>query len=934
MAAYYRLNSVSGLTATDETGQHNGTLTGALAWVPGVEGNALQFRGGNGSPFVNCGAWQTDGPAGLSMALWVNWAGTNTFYQGLMAQRDGTMYWWIELSPDGGQLRFKTNTSPQSNLYLTAPHLMQNEWVHVAFSHDAPAKKGTIYLNGEEKLSGAWSLPTGTFSNLRVGLGVVNTADGLGTFNGLIDEAMIFQVPLSAADVKTAMHGYADPVATEANPALDQTDIPRDVTLSWVPAASAAAHDVYLGTSADAVSSADRTNPLDVLAGQAQTDTTYTPPAALEYGKTYYWRVDEVNGPPNENVFKGQVWSFTVEPYAYPVQSVTATASSAQPSMGPEKTVDGSGLVNDLHGAEATTMWLSAGVQPNWIQYEFDKVYRLHEMLVWNSNQLVESIFGMGAKEVTVEYSTDGTTWTTLSNVPEFAQAPGTAGYAANTTITFGGAMAKFVKLTINSTWGNIGNVTGLSEVRFSYVPVQARSPQPATGATGQDITATLNWRPGREAASHNVFLATDPNAVAQGTAPAQTVAAHSFDPGTLLYGTTYYWRVDEVNTVTYPGDVWSFTTQEFAAVDDFESYTDDEGSRIYESWVDGWTNGTGSVVGYLQAPFAETRIIHGGKQAMPMEYNNVNTPYYSEATRTFDTAQDWTASGADTLSVWFRGQAAGFVDNGDGSFTMSSSGTDIWNNSDQFRFAFKQLTGDGSIVARVDSVANTNGWAKAGVMIRQSSEAGSVHAFMPITPGGSSAGNGASFQRRLTANGGSSNDDNTAPVVAAPYWVKVERKGNSFTGSISADGKTWKQLGTAQTIAMANPVLIGLAVCSHDATLTTTAAFSNVSTTGTVTGSWQAVAIGAAMPSNGPAPLYLVVEDKAGKSKMVAHADPSASTTAAWTQWRIPLTDLTGVNLAAVKKLTLGVGDKADPKAGTAGTMFFDDIGYGHPVQ
>jgi hypothetical protein len=236
MAAYYRLNAASGLTALDETGKHNGTLTGSLAWVQGVDGNALQFRGGNGSPFVNCGAWQTDAPAGLSMALWVKWAGNNSLYQGLMGQRDGTMYWWIEIANDGSQLRFKTNTSPQSNLFLSTPHLTQNEWVHVAFSHDAPAKKGTIYLNGVEKLSGAWTLPTGTFSNLRVGLGVVNVADGLGTFNGVIDEAMLFQRPLTADEVKTSMRGYSDPVAVGANPANGQTDVRRDAVLSWTPA--------------------------------------------------------------------------------------------------------------------------------------------------------------------------------------------------------------------------------------------------------------------------------------------------------------------------------------------------------------------------------------------------------------------------------------------------------------------------------------------------------------------------------------------------------------------------------------------------------------------------------------------------------------------------------------------------------------------------
>jgi hypothetical protein len=88
------------------------------------------------------------------------------------------------------------------------------------------------------------------------------------------------------------------------------------------------------------------------------------------------------------------------------------------------------------------------------------------------------------------------------------------------------------------------------------------------------------------------------------------------------------------------------------------------------------------------------------------------------------------------------------------------------------------------------------------------------------------------------------------------------------------------------------------------------------------------------AMPTNGPAPLYLTVTDKAGKTKTVVNPNPSASATAAWTQWKIPLSDLTGVSLTTVQKITLGVGDKASPKAGAAGMLYFDDIGYGHSAK
>ena len=115
-------------------------------------------------------------------------------------------------------------------------------------------------------------------------------------------------------------------------------------------------------------------------------------------------------------------------------------------------------------------MWFSAGTQANWIQFEFDKVYALHELWVWNSNQLIEPFLGFGAKTVKIEYSTDGTAWTPLANVPEFARAPGQPGYTPNTKVSFGGVSAKFVKLTIEKGWGATPS-TGLSEVRFFYIP-------------------------------------------------------------------------------------------------------------------------------------------------------------------------------------------------------------------------------------------------------------------------------------------------------------------------------------------------------------------------------------------------------------------------------------------------------------------------------
>jgi hypothetical protein len=790
------------------------------------------------------------------------------------------------------------------------------------------------YVNAKETDRGTVTLGGATANGTLVTIGCVD-AGSSETFMGSIDEVRIYDTALTADALVQAMTGDTSS-ASAPQPAAGTTDVPRDVTLSWQAGAYAATHNVYLGTTFADVDAADTTKPQAVSKGQ--TGLTYKVATPLQYGQTYYWRVDEVNAPPSTAVAKGSVWSFTVEPYAYPIPgtSIEATASSSQNGMGPENTINGSGLTGDLHGTDGATMWLSSGTPPNWIQYQFDNVYKLYDLKVWNSNQMIESLLGFGAKDVKIEYSTDGTSWTALANAPQFAKAPGAPGYAANTTVDFGGVMAKYVKLTINANWGGITPVTGLSEVRFSYVSVQARTPQPAAGATGVSVGATLTWRPGREAGSHKVFLGTDQAAVTNGTATAQTVTDHSFSPASLLFGTTYYWRVDEVNTVTYPGAVWSFTTLEFAAVDDFEAYNDTD-NRVYDTWIDGLTDGkSGSTVGYMTAPFAEQTIVHGGKQSMPLAYDNSKSPFYSETTRDLGTAQDWTGNGATHMDLWFRGYpvpATVAITSTGNAMTLTGDGTDIWNASDDFTFAYKTLTGDGTMVARVVSVGTgTNTWAKGGVMIRQSLNGGSTFADTVITAGG---GNGASFQERLTTDSASPGNADAAAVLTAPYWVKIQRVGTTYTGYLSADGKTWTQQGTAQAITMTDPVLIGICVTAHQAGEQRTMQFDNITTTGNVTGAWQGAVVNSPQ-YNAAAGLYVVVQDNAGKSKLFANADPAAAATGTWTRWTIPLSDLTaaGVKTTKVQKITIGVGSKTSPAAGGTGTIYIDDIGVGHPLN
>ncbi len=138
----------------------------------------------------------------------------------------------------------------------------------------------------------------------------------------------------------------------------------------------------------------------------------------------------------------------------------------------------------------------------------------------------------------------------------------------------------------------------------------------------------------------------------------------------------------------------------------------------------------------------------------------------------------------------------------------LTGAGDDIWNTADAFHYAWRPLSGNGEIVARVASVQNTDRWAKAGVMIRGGTQPGAPHAFMLVSPG-----KGYAFQRRVARDGISTHT--SGGTGTAPQWVKLRRDGDTITAYRSADGGTWTLVGSDR-IPMNTDVLIGLAVSSH----------------------------------------------------------------------------------------------------------------------
>jgi hypothetical protein len=620
-----------------------------------------------------------------------------------------------------GQLHFGQNPSGLLTLHYTqssgasvntsdSEAFPLEEWQHCAFVGD-----GTnliLYRNGNELTRIAYD---GTAKQTLPLLGIgckpngdlSSPAPDGGTpayWDGFIDDVTLFDHALTQDEVNKLMEGVGEKeLASDPVPEDAAVDVLRDTTLSWEAGEFAGTHDVYFGTAFNDVNDAGTGS--DLLVSQGQNANSFELDR-MEFGQTYFWRVDEVNGAPDRTIFKGDVWSFEAEPYSIqiPGDTVAVTASSSSNEFSqPEQAIDGSGLGADgSHAITPETMWFTASVDLDpWIQFELDAVRKLDSMRVWNSNSSAEIAIGWGVKDVIIEYSKDGDNWDVLADATQFSRAPGLPTYNQFDTIDFGGVAAKYVRLNIQSNWGGILMSYGLSEVQFSMIPAEARTPDPESGAVDVQPDSLTAWRAGREAAQHTVYVSTDMNAVADGTAPSVTSSTNSLDLTSLdlELGQTYAWRVDEVNEAEVPsvwaGPVWSFSTLDALIVDDFESYNNKSPNRPFQTWLDGFGysadeffpveyggNGTGAGIGHdiwsLSSPHYNGDIMEtvntlpGSDQSMPFYYTNTGG-VASETERNFSAPQDWTAGGVKTLVIPFRGTAGNT-----GSLYVKINGTKV----------------------------------------------------------------------------------------------------------------------------------------------------------------------------------------------------------------------------------------------------------------
>jgi hypothetical protein len=399
------------------------------------------------------------------------------------------------------------------------------------------------------------------------------------------------------------------------------------------------------------------------------------------------------------------------------------------------------------------------------------------------------------------------------ATTPAVAQ-PGTLQFSSATySKTEGNSGTSTVTVTVTRMGGS-GGAVGVSYATSN-----------GTATAGSDYTAasgTLSWTDAETASKSFTVTVTGDTAVE----PDETVTITVSSPtGGATLGSPSTATLTIVNDDTLPA---APTTLTATAVHE---------SRVDLAWTDNATNETGFEIEWAigGGSFAALATVGAGVTIYTNDFLDDATLYtYRVRAVNASGSSAWSnSSGATTLDAgplpnpWETADIGSCGVAGNASwrtdvFTGWGSGADIWNAADAFRFVYRPLTGDGEIRARVLGVENTNTWAKAGVMVRETLEAGSRHAMMVLTPG-----NGLSFQRR-TATGGTSLST-SGGAAAAPRWVRVVRAGSTLTGSASTDGTTWTTVGT-ETIAMGEAVYVGLAVTSHDNAQRCTARFDNVS--------------------------------------------------------------------------------------------------------
>jgi hypothetical protein len=330
LVGWWKLDDMAGNIAADSSGNElNGTLSepNSPEWTTGYKGGSLFFELGE---YVDLGnpSLLDFGTGGFSLMAWIN----------TVSSGQGEDYVCPIICKGGdwtGGIRYAVTMSDYSDgtvnvvldddvtkIVLTGTVIVNDGvWHHVAVTKEQTTL--SLYIDGVKDgnnpgdiIPEGYDLSGTSQHNAYIGTIIDHRDDLPHKFyrDGRIDDVRIFNVALSEDEIGAvvAFNMRGDPaLAWKPGPIDGETEASLDAALSWKAGDGAVTHDVYFGTDFNSVNDANTANTLDVLVGPNQAQLSYTPDS-LEYGQTYYWRVDELS---DSGVIKGDVWSFTVLNY-------------------------------------------------------------------------------------------------------------------------------------------------------------------------------------------------------------------------------------------------------------------------------------------------------------------------------------------------------------------------------------------------------------------------------------------------------------------------------------------------------------------------------------------------------------------------------------------------------------------------------------------
>ncbi|MCK4914060.1 MAG: LamG domain-containing protein [Planctomycetes bacterium] len=452
------------------------------------------------------------------------------------------------------------------------------------------------------------------------------------------------------------------PIAREPNPGYGVITDNENVTLSWLPGAyvqDVSGHEVYFGTNWGAVYDANKS--YDEYQGAY--DTNSYDPGTLSFDTTYYWRVDEVNGP---NTWKGDVWVFYINENLLRNPGFEYNGGSGGDEADWWAGTESAGVEDwAAHTGSwgmALTSWENGGtgeVYQDTIPVTENMPY-LYKLWVHRDPGTLAGQFNM-----TVEWlNADGNS---ISEYSEDISADMSADYWTEKVLSvIAPAGSVEAKVIIDS---NEINCTGkFDDAYFGMIPQDAYGPSPGDGVTSVATDADLSWAPGRDVQAtneHGVYFGTDWDDVNDANSSSHPNVVYTvrdvnnYDPGTLDLGTTYYWRVDEVNgTTIWPGEVWSFTTINHIVLEDFENPP----YGTYQELQAVWKPTAGAGISDVKLNVNVSGPAHEGSQSMWLKDNSDTAAEAQAGTADPNLGgigPDWTVAGVKALDIWFYGDAA-----------------------------------------------------------------------------------------------------------------------------------------------------------------------------------------------------------------------------------------------------------------------------------